>query len=142
MQGRGLGATTVTVQAAGYDTATGNVTVDPSGFILNANNITTTANAANTILRVDASRLNPVTLNWAQTQELRGGLTVSVPVLSSNTAAGTILGSPAVFNARDFFNQATSFDPAAAGSSTVSITTPAGFSTPSNLQSITATVNP
>jgi hypothetical protein len=142
VQGRSIGATTFTVQAAGYNTATSNVTVDPSGFILNMSNITTTANAGNTNLRIDASRLDPVTLNWSQTQELRGGLTVNVPVSSSNTAAGTIDGSPAVFQARDLFNQATSFNPAASGSSTISIATPAGFSTPSNFQSITATVNP
>jgi hypothetical protein len=38
----------------------------------------------------------------------------------------------------------TAFDPAAQGLTTISVTTPAGFSfsTPSNLQSITATVNP
>ncbi len=142
VQGRGLGATTLTTTAAGYTTNTSNVTVDPSGFILNMSNFTTNAGAANTTLRVDAARLNPATLNYAQSQPLRGGLTVNVPVSSSNTAVGTIVGSPAVFNPGDTVNFGTAFDPAAQGPTTISVATPAGFSMPSNLQSITATVNP
>jgi hypothetical protein len=141
-QGRGLGNTTITVTAPGYTNGVSNVTVDPSGFILNMSNITTTAGAANTTLRVDAARLTPGTLNYVTSQPLRGGLTVNVPVTSSNTAVGTIVGSPAVFNPGDTVNFGTAFDPAAAGTSTVGIATPAGFSTPSNLQLITATVNP
>jgi hypothetical protein len=67
---------------------------------------------------------------------------VDVTVTSSNTAAGTIVGSPVAFAPGDSFKTTTAFDPAAAGSSTVSVATPAGFSTPSNMQSITVTVNP
>ena len=59
VQGRALGGTTLTVQALGYTPDTSTVTVDPSGFILNMNDITTTAGAANTSLRIDAARLNP-----------------------------------------------------------------------------------
>jgi hypothetical protein len=142
VQGRALGETTLTVQASGYTTDTSTVTVDPSGFILNMNNFTTTAGAANTPVRVDAARLNPTTLNYQTTQEVRGGVNVDVTVTSSNTAAGTIVGSPVAFAPGDSFKTTTAFDPAAAGSSTVSVATPAGFSTPSNMQSITVTVNP
>jgi hypothetical protein len=144
VQGRGLGNTTVVVTAPGYTNGVSNVTVDPSGFILNMGNITTTAGAVNTTLRVDAARLTPGTLTYVTSQALRGGMTVNVPVSSSNTAAGTIVGSPAVFNPGDVVSFGTAFDPAAQGSTTISVTTPAGFSfsTPSNLQSITATVNP
>jgi hypothetical protein len=65
-----------------------------------------------------------------------------VAVVSSNTAVGTIFGSPAAFTGGDSFSQATAFDPAAAGTATISLTTPAGFTTPSDSRSITATVNP
>jgi hypothetical protein len=116
--------------------------VDPSGFILNVNSFTTTAAAANTPLRVDAARLNPTTLNYAATQELRGGLTASVTISSSNTTTGVIVGSPVVFNPRDTALTSGAFDPRAVGSTTISLTQPAGFTTPSNLQQITATVNP
>src|SRR5262249_42621838 len=48
VQGRALGSTTLTVQAPGYNDGTGNVAVDPSGFYLNASNITTTTFSPNT----------------------------------------------------------------------------------------------
>src|SRR5439155_3334500 len=80
------------------------------------------------------------TLNYAATQPIRGGLAVNVPVLSSDSSVGPIIGSPAVFTAGDSLNQSTAFDPVGAGTATISITTPAGFTTPSNFQQITATV--
>ena len=118
------------------------MTVDPSGFILIMGNFTTTTGATNTTLRVDAARLNPGTLNYSQSQPLRGGLTVERAGDELDTSVGTIVGSPAVFNAGNAQNFATAFNPAAQGSATISVAAPAGFSTPSNLQSITATVNP
>jgi hypothetical protein len=142
VQGRALGETTLTVQALGYSDDTSTVTVDPSGFLLNMNDITTTAGAANTSLRVDAGRLNPATLNWTQSQDVRGGLNVSVTVTSSNPAAGTIAGSPVAFAPGDSFKTTAAFDPAAAGTTTIGVTTPPGFMTPSNFQTIVATVNP
>ena len=89
IQGRSLGSTTVTAQAPGYDDGVSNVTVDPSGFILNESNFTIAASAANRALRVDAARLNPSSFNYAATQELRGGLSVSVPITSSTPQSAT-----------------------------------------------------
>ncbi len=141
VQGRALGTTTLTVQAPGYNDATSQVTIDPSGFIINTSNITTTAAAANTSVRIDAARLNPTTLNYATTQALRGGLTIDVPVTSSDTSVGSITTSPVVFHAGDS-NLNTAFNPATTGTTTISVGTPSGFSTPSNFRQITATVNP
>jgi hypothetical protein len=130
------------VQAPGYNAGTSNVTVDPSGFYLNSSSFTTTASSANTTLTVSAARLNPTTLNVALGQELRGGLSnVSVTVTSSNPTIGTIVNSPAVFNGGDM-SRTVQFDPLAAGTATISLTPPPGFSTPSDRQQITATVNP
>jgi len=142
VQGRGRGTTTLTVQATGYTDGTGTVTVDPSGFILNTGDFTTTASAANTALSISTVRLNATTLNFAAYQPLRGGLTASVPIVSSNTTVGTIVGSPAAFAPNVNTVTTAAFNPAAAGTTLVSLTPPTGFSTPSNFQKITVTVNP
>ena len=68
-----------------------------------------------------------------------GVAAVSVPVTSSNTAVGTISTSPVVFHAGDSY-QTTNFQPVAAGTSTVAVSTPASYSTPANYTSIVATV--
>ena len=122
VQGRALGTTTLTVQAAGYNDGTSNVTVDPSGFILNMGNFTTTTSAANTTLqsRRGASS-HPTTLNYSQSQPLRGGLTVNVPVTSSDYERRHDRGqsgdrsTPATS-----LNFGTAFDPAAVGTTTIS----------------------
>jgi hypothetical protein len=142
IQGRSVGTTTVTAQAPGYDDGVSNVTVDPSGFILNESNFSIAASAANRPLRVDAGRLNAASFNYVTSQELRGGLSVSVPVTSSNTTAGDIVGSPVTFNAGDILVTTARFDPKVAGSTTVTVGTPAGFTTPSTFRQITVTITP
>jgi hypothetical protein len=143
VQGRALGSTTLTVHAAGYNDGTSTVTVNPSGFYLATSSFTTTASAANTPIVVSPARLDPTFLTVASAQPLRGGYSppVTVSINSSNPTAGTIVGSPASFNGGDS-SKSLSFDPAAAGITTISVTPPAGFSVPSNLQQIVATVNP
>jgi hypothetical protein len=73
---------------------------------------------------------------------VRAGLTVTVPVTSSNTAVGTITTSPLTFTAPNLTVN-TEFDPVGVGTSTISVGTPStgGFSTPNNFRQITATVN-
>ncbi len=143
VQGRSLGTTTLTVQAPGYVNGTGNIIVDPSGFVIITGDLTTNASAANSALRIDAGRLNPTTLNYVASQAIRGGLTpVNVSVSSSLPGVGAIVGSPAVFAAGVQSITSVTFDPIAAGTTTISVTTPPGFTIPSNLQQITATVNP
>ena len=144
VQGRSLGTTTITVQAPGYNDATMTVTVTPSGFsfVNGTSNFTTTAGAANRNLGVQAVRLDPTFLNVAAAQALRGGYgPVGLAVTSSNTIVGTIVSSPAVFGSGDS-SKTVQFDPASVGTTIISIVPPAGFTTPSNLQQITATVNP
>jgi hypothetical protein len=141
-------STTITVTAPGYNTANFVVAVDPSGF-LNINQgatINTTVNAANSTLTVTSARLDPVTLNFADSQTLRPaglGFTppVQVPVTSSNTAVGVITVSPLNFNT-NVTNQITAFDPLSQGTSTVTYGTPPGFTTPNNFRTNLVTVNP
>ena len=72
---------------------------------------------------------------------MRGGLTATVPVTSSDTSVGVITASPLAIGPNDNCEN-TAFDPLAAGTTTISVTAPGGFETPSQRQSIIATVNP
>jgi hypothetical protein len=143
VQGRSLGSTTITVRAPGYNDATINVTVHPSGFSFALGtppSVTTTTFSANSTFSVEPVRLDPTTLNMAAGQTLRGGYPdVSVTVTSSNTTVGTIVNSPVVLKSNETF-KSVQFDPANAGSATIDLSTPAGFTTPSNLKQISATV--
>jgi hypothetical protein len=142
IQGRGLGSTLLTAQAAGYNDATSNVTVDPSGFTFPfTSSISTTAGAPNTNVQMRSSRLNPMTLNRVTDQAVRGGLTVSVDMSNSNPTAGVLTVNPLIFPPSTFL-QNTQFDPAAAGATVITIQAPPGFSTPSSNQQINVTVNP
>jgi hypothetical protein len=142
VQGRSLGAVTLTAQAAGYTDGTSDVTVDPSGFFLNTGDFSVSASAANRQLNIGVGRLNPTTLNFVQSQALRGGLSIDVTITSSNGSVGTITGSPVRFNSGDSSNTSSAFDPSASGTATISVTPPTGFSSPSNFRQITATVTP
>jgi hypothetical protein len=142
LQGMLQGTTQVTVSAPGYATNTQTITVDPSGFIINApNTINTTAGAANTTVQITASRLLPGTFAWQENEAVRAGVTVQVPVTSSNAAAGVITVSPLTFgpNAAAVTTQ---FDPIAAGTTTVTVVAPAGFDASNNFRQINATVSP
>ncbi len=129
----------ITASAPGYTGGSSTVTLTPSGFsVVSPGDFTTTTVSPNTSVRVGSYRLNP-TLTVAQNQPLRAGLNgVAVDVTSSNTGVGTITISPVIFNQNDV-NVGTAFDPAAAGQTTITVGTPAGFSTPT-LTSIVATV--
>ena len=148
IQGRALGSTQLSGIAAGYNDGTAAIAVDPSGFRMYGPSfqtaITTTSGAANITLTITTNRLVADTLNIAGEQELRGGLTVNVPVTSSNTAVGVVTTSPVVFQGGTGQSKQTFFDPIATGVSVVSMPAPvSGFSVPSNgSATVTFTVNP
>jgi len=81
-------------------------------------------------------------LAFATDQEVRAGLTVNVPVVSSQPAFGTITSSPVVFAGGNGFQHSTAFDPQTVGTTILSIPSPVpGFSVPSNsFQTVTANV--
>jgi len=141
VQGRALGTVTVTAQATGYNNGTGTMVVDPSGFTIATGNFTTTAAAANTPIQVRAQRLDATTLNAAEQQAVRGGLSVAVSLSSSNANVGTVPAA-ATFGPNVSSSSTAAFDPVAQGTTTVSVITPTGFATPSNQQQIVVTVNP
>jgi hypothetical protein len=78
-------------------------------------------------------------LDFVDFQSIRGGLTVNVNVTSSNTTVGTITTSPVVFAGGSTIGF-TEFDPASAGSTTITVGAPAGFSTPATGVSAIVTV--
>jgi hypothetical protein len=145
----GAGTVQVNASAPGFVSGAGTMTLNPSGFgISTPSSISTTTLDPNSNMQVCVYRLIPATLNISTTQNLRFGLApVSVSMTSSNPAVGTIVNTPQTIaaNTNCTANGATGFqfDPVGAGSSVVAMgATPAGFSTPSNVQSITATVTP
>ncbi|MHB9036850.1 MAG: beta strand repeat-containing protein [Armatimonadota bacterium] len=140
VQGVSVGSTQLTIEAAGYNSKTVTVTVDKSGFKINSpTGINTSATAANTTIEIVSGRLNSSD-SFIEIQPLAAGIgNINVLVTSSNTAVGTIVTSPVVFNANESL-KTTAFDPAAAGNTTISIGTPTNFTTPSTSQSISANV--
>ena len=101
---------------------------------------------ANQTLQLVAARLNPDGTFAAQ-QEVRGGITVNVPVTSSLPAVGTITMSPVVMQAvadGGVSGGTTQFDPLSGGTTIIEVGVPAGFDTPTNTPSQllpTVTVN-
>lgn len=139
MQGRSVGQTTLTFSSPGYTSASETVFVSPSGFVLTSPSIITNKYAANTSISMKSARLGS-TLAFAEYQNLRGGLSVSIPVSSSDPGVGVVTVSPAVMTANSSYVN-TAFDPIEVGSCIISIGTPDGFQTPTTSQQTTATVN-
>ena len=142
VQGQTVGTTTMTVSAPGYTNGIANITVYPSGFAFNGDaSFTTTTSQAPTTLTLYPFALTPGTLTILSfgLQVNPGVGPISIPITSSDLAVGTITTSPIIFNAGDS-SDSTTFQPVGVGTSTISIGTPAGFSTPSQYQQITATV--
>jgi hypothetical protein len=139
LQGVALGTTKLRASAPGYATKKVNATVDPSGFVIDGVNIDVAVTAANQDVTVESARLVADTLAFAAVQPLRAGLTVDVPVVSSNATVGVIANSPLTFDGT-VSTLIAQFDPLAAGTTTISVDAPAGFDVPSDHDQITATV--
>jgi len=143
VQGLTLGqGTELRITAPGYDQWITTVQVVEAGFYFPSlnGNFTTTVNAVNSTILVGPASLD--TLGQVdEDQQVRGGLSFSVDVLSSNPAVGVITISPLVFTGTDDYLN-TEFDPIAVGTTTISITQPAGFTSPVGKASVVATVNP
>jgi hypothetical protein len=138
----GSGTVTYSATAAGFGSVNATATLAPSGFVLLGpagigQNFSTTIALGNRNLEVISAVLDG-TGSPVDFQELAGGLSANVQVNSSNTNAGTITTSPVAF-AAGVGNVVTQFHPVAAGSTTLSATAPAGYSTPAGA-SMVATV--
>jgi hypothetical protein len=139
----GVGQTTYTVSGAGLGSAIGVVRHARSGFVLSGPfgmgaDFFTTTGAESTALSVAPARLDE-NLNFVETQQIRGGLTVYVTATSSDTAVGALAGLPIQFAGGSISGTA-AFQPAAAGATTLALTTPPGFAVPAGGSALTATV--
>jgi hypothetical protein len=134
---------TLTASAPGYTNGTGTETLYPSGLFIGTTNFNTTSSSPATNITVDLYVLNPGSLTAYSGGYLGPqGAPISVALASASPTVGTISGSPASFGVYgSYYINSFLFQPVSAGTSNLSITEPAGYSTPSNepLQ-ITATV--
>jgi hypothetical protein len=141
--GLGNSGTATFGASGGGFTATGTVTLAKSGFVLAGpfglgSDFLATAGGAPLDVMVQTALLD-ASGNPVDTQNLAGGLTVQVTVSSSNTAVGTISGSPAVITGA---NNSTNvlFQAATSGTTALTAVTPAGYTTPTQFATINATV--
>jgi PKD domain-containing protein/K319-like protein len=138
------GSPTYTVVAPGFGNAIGTVTLGPSGIIISgpfgvgvASFPTTTGAGPSTVTVYSA--LLDTSGNVLNTQAIAGGIPLTASVSSSSPGIGTVVPS-AVTIAAGSSTGITQFQPASAGSTTLSVSAPTGFSTPAQYTSVTATV--
>jgi hypothetical protein len=144
IQGLSVGSTVITVTIPGFNNTTETITVEPSGLVFNNSSevLTTTTGSSPSTITVSAVLLNPGTLTYLATcsgATSQGGYACAVgpnaagiPVTSSNTATGTITTSPVTLPVGSY-SATTTFDPLAAGTSTLSLgTQPTGFTATSS----------
>ena len=138
LQGIEQGAATLSATANSYNTASVAVNVWPSGFVeyyYSQSQLNSTTFSANIGLSVRSAMLYPDDAGYAEIywntpfayQALRAGLTVEVPVTSSNPSVGVITESPLIFIGGQGSVE-TQFDPESAGEVVISVGQPAGFS--------------
>ena len=140
----GSGTVTYTASAgSGFGSANGTVTLTPGGILVAGpagfgNPVLTTTGSSSTTITAYSAQLDS-SGNFTAVQQVRGGLSATVNVTSSNTTVGTINPSPVTI-AGGSFNVTTEFQPLSAGNTTLSVNVPAGFSTPAQFTSVPVTV--
>jgi hypothetical protein len=138
------GSATYSASAPGFGAATGTVNLTPSGIVISgpsgaSSSFVATVAQGNQPIFVYSARLDSSS-NFVETMPLTGGSSVSVAVTSSNASVGTIVTSPVTITAGNS-SAATQFRPVGAGTSTLTVATPAGFSTPAASQQLDSTVS-
>ena len=141
IQGIAQGNANLTISAPGYTSAILPITVSPSGFIIQEASFSTTTTSPDTLIAMYPAVLD-TGLNYITSAQINPqSTTLSMALSSSNTAVGTVLVSPLTFQPGDTVETFT-FHPVGSGTTNITVgAPPAGFSTPSSLQEITATVN-
>ena len=138
------GTVGLTASAPGYGSGGGFVTLTPSAFVLSGPNGIgqpfSLGIGGQATLTVTAERLDS-TLKVAETQPVRNGSSVTVNLSSSNPSVGTTSPASVTFTGGDT-SATVQFTSLSLGSTTISASVPAGFSTPANgLNSVTVTGN-
>ncbi|MBZ5582338.1 MAG: putative Ig domain-containing protein [Acidobacteriia bacterium] len=136
------GTAKITASILGYRDGTGTVTMSPASFMLSSKNgmgaAYDTYQSVTSPLTVYAARLDGSGV-FAETQELRGGYTVSVPLSNTPTGPGAV--SPASVSFSGGMKQTdASFVATTPGVSTITVVAPPPFATPSTGASVVVTV--
>jgi hypothetical protein len=130
--------------ASGYNNGTGTITINPSGFVINPSqgNISATPQSNPTTVTIEPAILNPGILTYAGTGALDPNVTFSLNIMSSMSGVGTLTTNTVNFSGGTSSATTVFLPGTMAGTTTIAITDPqsAPFSTPSQYQSITATV--
>ncbi len=138
------GTATITCSVQGYADATGTVTLANAGFVIAANgNIggsVTTAPNNSTLLTVSSYLLN-ASGQFVESQQVRPGANVQVPISSSNLAVGDVPASVVTIPAGSD-NTTISYTPTATGATTISVQSQFPFSTPVSGSAIAFNVLP
>jgi Putative Ig domain/PKD domain len=127
-----------------FGSADGSVTLSKSGFVLQSSfglgaDFFTTTLSPNSDLTVLPALLSSAGA-YISPQALAGGTSASVSVTSANTIVGTITTSPVTITGGSN-GVVTQFTPKAQGSTLIAVSTPPGFSTPTQFASLNATVS-
>ncbi len=131
-----FGTATYTATAPGYNPATGNVDLIPSGIVISGPPSVGLAGGAQPVTvytaQLDAANapINP--------QPLAGGQQLVVSLTNSNRGAGTVPSSVTVLPGT--FSSIALFTPSAVGSTTVAVVQPAGWTLPTIMTSVGITV--
>jgi hypothetical protein len=138
------GVVTYTANADGSAKATGTVTLVRSGIVIAGpakfgNPLVTNSGIWPSVITVYSAQLDP-SGKFTAVRQVRGGMSAVVRISSSNTAVGTISGSPVTIPG-GAFNATTQFQPLSEGSTTLLVDTPPGFDAPSQFASVAVTVN-
>ncbi len=138
------GVVTYTASAAGYGNATGAVTLVRSGIVIAGpaklgNPLVTTSRIWPSSITVYSAQLDS-SGNFTAVQQVRGGLSATVQISSSNTAVGTITSSPVVITGGSV-SARSEFQPLSEGNTTLLVDTPAGFNAPAQFARMNVTVN-
>jgi hypothetical protein len=128
---------TLTASAAGYSDGIATESLYPTGLTyLNTSSLSTTTSSSPTTLTIYLAVFSPGTLNFYTYGYPLGpqapGGAVTAAVTSSSPGVGTITGSPAMITPGNYYTQAISFVPVAAGTTNLDLSTPAGYFTPTN----------
>ena len=141
VHGINQGSAQLQVSAAGYNNGNTTVEVWPSGFgFWYTNYSANVANGSNNDVLIGAYILYPATLNYYSALPLRPGVEVDVNFTSSDPAVGEQSAALRFLPGSQYLNA--SFNAKQPGEVTLTIQTPAGFSTPNNYRFATMQVNP
>jgi len=136
----GSGTVQVVASAPGFVDSSVDMDCYPSGFVFAPTNPVIPADRVSSPPTILAGLLDPLTLQFIQQAEIRRGISpVRVDVTSSNPSVIVVENSPLLFSPGEI-QKPLQIRAVAPGDATLTLSTPAGFTTPSQGRELTLTV--